>query len=176
MRTNVTFRHPAKFLGIEDVDAGVLAVRGAHWFAKILTRVPHLELDRKLCQEDWGVVLFARRNQNKFWIGLSAWDSDGAWLAHIHHGSFAWLQWFRIVREISVRYLLRGTRPSGALHKRYRTLFNRSLLSSRGNDELKCLLADIHNVLASEPAITDIAWHEENDINNPEPVDFPRPF
>jgi hypothetical protein len=34
----------------------------------------------------------------------------------------------RIVREKSVRYLLRGTRPSGALHKRYRTLISRSLL------------------------------------------------
>ena len=34
----------------------------------------------------------------------------------------------RIVREISVRYLLRGTRPSGASHKRYRTLISRSLL------------------------------------------------
>ncbi len=35
---------------------------------------------------------------------------------------------FGIVREKSVRYLLRGTRPPGALHKRYRTLFSRSLL------------------------------------------------
>jgi hypothetical protein len=30
----------------------------------------------------------------KFWIGLSAWGSEGAWLAHFHHGSFAWFQRF----------------------------------------------------------------------------------
>jgi len=33
-----------------------------------------------------------------------------------------------IVREKSVGNLLRGTRPSGAMHKRFRTLFYRSLL------------------------------------------------
>jgi len=38
----------------------------------------------------------------------------------------------RILREISVRYLLRGTRPAGALHNRYRTLISRSLLSTLG--------------------------------------------
>ncbi len=35
----------------------------------------------------------------------------------------------RIVRQKSVGYLLRGTRPSGASHKRYPTLNYRSLLS-----------------------------------------------
>ena len=30
----------------------------------------------------------------KFWIGLSAWNSEGAWLAHFHHGTFAWFQRF----------------------------------------------------------------------------------
>jgi molybdopterin synthase catalytic subunit len=43
----------------------------------------------------------------------------------------------RIVREKSVRYLLRGTRPSGALHKRYRTLISRSLLRIRVEDFAK---------------------------------------
>ncbi len=33
--------------------------------------------------------------------------------------------------KISVRYLLRGTRPSGALHKRYRTLISCSILNQR---------------------------------------------
>src|SRR6056297_3777142 len=36
---------------------------------------------------------------------------------------------FRIVRQNSVGYLLRGTRPSGASHKRYPTLIDRALLS-----------------------------------------------
>jgi hypothetical protein len=56
---------------------------------------------------------------------------EGAWLAHFHHGSFAWLQRF----------------------------------SSSGTNELKRFLADVHDVLASEPAITDIAWHEQNEMS-----------
>jgi hypothetical protein len=100
-----------------------------------------LQIDENLCQEDWGVVFFARRNQKKFWIGLSAWDSEGAWVAHFHHGSFAWLQSF----------------------------------SSSGKNELTSLLADVHGVLASELAITDIAWHEASEMSKPEPVGFPTP-
>jgi hypothetical protein len=141
MRTNVTFRHPAEFVGDEGDGGGILVVSGAHWFATILKRVPGLELDADLCQEDWGVVFFARRNQKKFWIGLSAWD-EGAWVAHFHHGSFAWLQSF----------------------------------SSTGKDQFKRLLADVHDVLASEPAITEIAWHEENEMSKPEPAGFPTPI
>src|SRR6516162_6681702 len=93
MRTNVTFRHPAEFVPL-SVEDGILAVSGAQWFAALLRRIRGLEIDEDLCQEDWGVVFFARRNQKKFWIGLSAWDSEGAWLAHFHHGSFARLQRF----------------------------------------------------------------------------------
>jgi hypothetical protein len=132
MRTKVTFRHPAQFVPLSDED-GILAVSGAQWFASPLRRVPGLMIDADLCQEDWGVVLFARREQRKFWIGLSAWDSEGAWLAHFHHGSFAWLHWF----------------------------------SSSGNNELRRLLADVHDVLACEPAISEIAWHEDNDRSKP---------
>lgn len=139
MRTNVTFRHPAEFVPLSD-DDGILAVSGAQWFAALLRRVPDLEIDEELCQEDWGLVYFARRNQKKFWIGLSAWDSDGAWLAHFHHGSFAWLQRF----------------------------------SSSGKNELKRLLADVHEVLASEPAISEIAWHEETKMSKPQPAGVPR--
>jgi hypothetical protein len=141
MRTNVTFRHPAEFVGDQDDGGGVLAVTGAHWFAALLRRVPGVQIDDILCREDWGVVFFARRNNKKFWIGLSAWDSDGAWLAHFHHGSFAWLHWF----------------------------------SSSGKSELRLLLADVHKVLVSDPAITDIAWHEESEMNKPQPVGFPTP-
>jgi hypothetical protein len=140
MRTNVTFRHPAEFVGDQEDGGGVLAVRGAQWFAALLRRVSGLEFAKDLCQEDWGVVFFARRNQKKFWVGLSAWGS-GTWLAHFHHGSFAWLQWF----------------------------------SSSGEIELNRLLADVHDVLASEPAITEIAWHEESEMGRPEPLGFPTP-
>jgi hypothetical protein len=141
MRTNVTFRHPADFVGGQKGGDGILAVRGAHWFASLLRRVPGLELDEDLCQEDWGVVFFARRNQKKFWVGLSAWDAEGAWVAHFHHASFAWLQWF----------------------------------SSTGKNELQRLLADFHNVLASEALVTGIAWHEESEMSKPEPPGFPTP-
>lgn len=91
MRTNITFRHPAEFVPVSDED-GILAVSGAGWFAALLRRVPQLQIDEEFCQEDWGVVFFARRNRKKFWIGLSAWNAEGAWLAHFHHGSFNWLQ------------------------------------------------------------------------------------
>ena len=108
MRTNVTFRHPAEFVGDSEDGGGVLAVRGAHWFASLLRQVPDLEIDEDLCQEDWGVVFFARRNQKQFWIGLSAWDTEGAWLAHFHHGSFAWLQRFSSSGKIELKHLLAG--------------------------------------------------------------------
>jgi hypothetical protein len=118
--TYVTFRHPAEFV---DAGEGILAVSGAQWFAALLLRVPGLEIEDDLCQEDWGVVVFARRNRKKFWIDLSFWD-EGCWLAHFHYRSFAWLQ----------------------------------RLSSSGKNELKRLLADVHEVLVSEAAISDIAW------------------
>ncbi|HJT33222.1 MAG TPA: hypothetical protein VJ783_14355 [Pirellulales bacterium] len=140
MRTNVTFRHPTEFVPFSD-DEGILAVSGAQWFASLLQRVPGLQVNEDLCQEDWGVVFFAQRNRNKFWIGLSAWDVDGAWNAHVHHGSFAWSQWF----------------------------------SSSGKNELGRLLADLHKVLASETAISQIAWHEESEMKTPHPVGFPTP-
>jgi hypothetical protein len=94
MHTNVTFKYPAEFVGDSEDGGGVLNVSGAYWFAALLKQVPALQVNEELCQEDWGVVVFARRNQKTFWIGLSACDSEGTWLAHFHHGSFAWFQWF----------------------------------------------------------------------------------
>jgi hypothetical protein len=91
MRNNVTFRHPAEFVGDEGGDGGILVVAGAAWFADLLSRVPGLQIEPELCQEDWGVVAFAERNQKRFWIGLSFYD-EGVWIAHFHHASFAWLQ------------------------------------------------------------------------------------
>ncbi len=140
MRTNVTFRHPAEFVGDEEDGGGVLAVRGAQWFATLLRRVSGLDLDERCCQEDWGVVFFARRDQKKFWIGLSSWD-EGTWLVHFHHGSFAWFQWF----------------------------------SSAAKSELTRLLVDVHDVLVKEPAITEIAWHEEREMGKADPAGFPTP-
>ncbi len=101
MRTHVTFRHPAPFLPIRDEegnivsDGTILSVQGADWFAAALKRIGALEIGPDLCQEDWGVVVFVKRNHKKFWIGLSMWpDYEQGWLAHIHHGSFAWFQRF----------------------------------------------------------------------------------
>jgi hypothetical protein len=89
----VIFRHPAEFVTVSDED-GILAAEGARWFVELLGRVPGLEVEDDLCQEDWGVVLFARFEQKPFWIGLSFWsEGENAWLAHVHHGG--WLQRFR---------------------------------------------------------------------------------
>jgi hypothetical protein len=92
MRTHVTFRHPADFVPVSDED-GILSVTGADWFVSLLRQVPELDLRDALCQEDWGIVAFAERAERKFWIGLSA-EEAGAWVAHFHHGSWAWLQRF----------------------------------------------------------------------------------
>lgn len=140
MRTNVTFQYPAKFVPLSDED-GILAVGGAQWFVALLRRVAGLEIKDDLCQEDWGVVLFARRDQMRFWIGLSAWDSENEWLAHFHHGSLAWLQRF----------------------------------SRSGKGALQSLLADVHGVLASDPAVCDIIWYEESEVSKPESAGFPTP-
>jgi hypothetical protein len=92
VRTCVTFRHPAAFVGVSD-DDGILSVKGAGWFVALLRQVRDLEVRAELCQEDWGIVAFVERGGRKFWIGLS-WDDEGAWIAHVHHGSWAWLQRF----------------------------------------------------------------------------------
>lgn len=94
MRNNVTFCHPAEYIEAPDSD-GILGVRGVDWFVTLLRRVADLEIDDELCQEDWGVVIFARRHGKKFRIGLTCWpEEENAWWAHVHHGSFAWLQRF----------------------------------------------------------------------------------
>ena len=51
MRTNVSFRHPAAFVSIPEVE-DVLAVSGAEWFADLLRRIPDLQVEPELCQED----------------------------------------------------------------------------------------------------------------------------
>lgn len=94
MRTNVTFHHSAEFVRLSDED-GILAVGGAQWFVSLLRLVTGLQIEEDLVQEDWGVVIRARRDRKSFWIGLSMWPGgEHAWLAHFHHGSFAWLQRF----------------------------------------------------------------------------------
>ena len=90
MRTNVTFLHPAEYVPTSG-DYGVLGTAGASWFADILRRVDGLAVDDAIVQEDWGVVIFGARSDCRFWVGLSFWN-EGAWLAHVHHGSFAWVQ------------------------------------------------------------------------------------
>jgi hypothetical protein len=95
LRTHVSFRHPAEFVPISDED-GILSTTGADWFVKLLERIPGLEIDRDLCQEDWGVVVFAERDGMKFWIGIGGpYNEEGQWLILLNHGSFAWLQRFR---------------------------------------------------------------------------------
>lgn len=92
MRTHVIFDHPAAWVPVSEED-GILSVEGATWFVNLLEQVPDLTVDPDLCQEDWGVVVFATRNNKRFWIGLSFWGEDERrWCAHVHHHSFAWLQ------------------------------------------------------------------------------------
>jgi hypothetical protein len=96
MRKSVSFTYPAKCpsLSYENAYDGILAVDDAQWFVSLLRRVPGLQIDGKLCQEDWGVVVFVERSRKRFWIGLSPWTDSNDWQVHAHHGSFAWLQRF----------------------------------------------------------------------------------
>jgi hypothetical protein len=94
MRTHVTFRHPAEFVPVSE-DDGILSITGVEWFLTILRQVPDLELDPDLCQEDWGVVVFARRTSGRFWIGVSMGPGfapeEDDWIVHVH-GATSWLQ------------------------------------------------------------------------------------
>ena len=73
MRTNVVFNHPAEFVLLSDED-GILAVDGAKWFVDMLSRIPGLQIDNELCQEDWGVAIraSARRKEVLDWIEFLA--------------------------------------------------------------------------------------------------------
>jgi hypothetical protein len=95
LRTQVIFEYPARFVGTDADNGGVLSVKGAQWFLSFLKSVPDLEVDPDLCQEDWGVVIFAKRNRRKFYIGLNSMD-EGQWLAHIQYG---WVTRFRPSRK-----------------------------------------------------------------------------
>jgi hypothetical protein len=106
MCNNVIFRNPAEFVRLSDED-GILAIEGAAWFVKLLRKIPDLTLDPELCQADWGVVAFARRNGKKFWIGLSMWpEGESAWLAHFHHASFSWIQKLSASGKAELRLLV----------------------------------------------------------------------
>ena len=129
MKSQVTFRCPEPFVPLGEED-GILSVKGAGWFVKLLQRIPSLEVEENLCQEDWGIVVFVRRNKKRFWMGLSVWpEGDSAWLVHIHHRSYGWLQ----------------------------------RLSASGKEEFKRLVADIHKVLTSDSAISEVRWYRESD-------------
>jgi hypothetical protein len=91
MRNHVTFAYPAEFVPVSE-DDGILAVSGSRWFESLLRRLPGLAINQEPLQEDWGVVIYASRNRTRFWIGLSQWNHEGAWLAHFHLKS-SWLGW-----------------------------------------------------------------------------------
>lgn len=92
MRNYAIFHYLPEF-GADSDEDGILTVEGAKWFLKLLRRIPEIHVDENLCQEDWGVVFFANRDCGRFWIGLSLWpDGECAWLVHLHHHAFAWLQ------------------------------------------------------------------------------------
>jgi hypothetical protein len=91
MRDHVRFHADKEFVGTEENgEAGVLSVDGAGWFLELLAVVQGLAVEPRLCQEDWGVVIFAERDGKRFWIGLTWWpEGEGEWLVHVHHDSFA---------------------------------------------------------------------------------------
>ena len=76
MHTHVIFSHPQEFLPL-SYDDGIACVAGAQWFVEILLRIPDLKIDKKLSQCDWGVAIFAERDNKRFWIGLNSIESIG---------------------------------------------------------------------------------------------------
>jgi len=105
MRTQVTFRHPAPLVSLSAED-NILSTDGAGWFLVLLQSMPGWTTDPHLCQEDWGVVFFVTRGKKKFWIGLGDLPEVG-WLAHVHHGSFAWLQKFTATGNTELERLIK---------------------------------------------------------------------
>ena len=54
---------------------------------ELLALVHGLAIEPRLCQEDWGVFIFAERDGKRFWIGLTWWpEGEGEWLVDVHHG------------------------------------------------------------------------------------------
>ena len=105
MRNHVTFVHPARVVTVSE-DDGVLSTAGAGWFVELLRRIPDLVIEPELCQEDWGVVVFASRDGSRFWIGLNQWfDADHEWLAHVNHRGF--LQRFSAARKEAMTGVIR---------------------------------------------------------------------
>ena len=101
MRTYISFRYPAQFVAFSEEDS-ILSVNGAVWFVELLRRVSDLHVDGELCQEDWGVVIFVRRGQMKFRIGLSILSDGGpSWLAHFHYRSLALLQRSNVLQNLA---------------------------------------------------------------------------
>jgi hypothetical protein len=131
MRTQVSFRFPAEFIGSEE-DEGILGVNGAVWFADRLRQVSGLSVAPRFIQEDWGVAIPAERARQRLWIGLGVFG-DGVWIAHLHLSPFARLLSF--------------------------------LPSRRG--ELLALSRDLHSVLASDSAVSEIRWYDERDMKRP---------
>jgi hypothetical protein len=142
IRNNVSFRYPAPFVFLSN-DDGILAANGAKWFVDMLKRVPHLDVNEELCQEDWGVVVFVKRNKRRFWVGLGLGMDmeENTWLAHIHHSDFAWIQ----------------------------------RISSRGRNDFKQLITDIHAMLVNESGVSEICWYKETDMDQPYPSSSPTP-
>jgi hypothetical protein len=106
IKNNVIFKYPERFEPVSEED-GILSAQGAKWFLPILKRVPGIQIDSDLCQEDWGVVIFSSLNKKRFWIGLSMWpEGENAWLVHVHHHSFAFFQRFSISGKNEIKRLI----------------------------------------------------------------------
>jgi len=97
MRTTVSFEYPAPFVGTDPDGGGVLSIKAAGWFATILSSIPELEVDFNLCQEDWGVVVFTKRQKRPFhfffWYGLAE-EPTNLWVTEVRHGGLLGLQRF----------------------------------------------------------------------------------
>jgi hypothetical protein len=96
MKKAASFEYPAPFIGTDEDEGGVLSVNGARWFASILNTISGLEVDSDLCQEDWGVVIFVKRNKNPFdvflWGGMS--ETANLWIVELRYGGIFGFQRF----------------------------------------------------------------------------------
>jgi hypothetical protein len=97
IRNHATFRHPEALEAHPD-ELDTLTIAGVDWFVDVLREIPRLAVDRELCQEDWGVVVFGRRDGFTFWFGLSYWDEE-EFVAHVHHRGL--LQRFRAAGRVA---------------------------------------------------------------------------
>ncbi len=128
----------------ERYSESCLAESAAGWFVELLQKVPNLKVDTKLCQEDWGVLIFIERNGLKFFASLGIQEDDDSDGYQYH-----WLAFFTLPDKSLFSFFGRGPKPDD--QKRV----------------LRTIVGDVAEVFSKEPQISDMLWFTDKESNEP---------